>query len=84
MAKPFKHLFEQMGPEARRDVIDRVRETLDARDAVRDALTALVAPDGLVPSEETVGAFLQHLASLGFTLVRRPPQALPDADRDDS
>lgn len=42
---------------------------MTARDAIADALTALVAPDGLVPSDETVAEFEAHLRLLGFAVV---------------
>jgi hypothetical protein len=37
--------------------------------ALTDVLTALIAPDGLVPAEETVESFQRHLVSLGFAVV---------------
>jgi hypothetical protein len=46
-------------------------------DAIRDALTALVAPDGLVPSRETVELFQAHLRSIGFAV--RPIGLAPTA-----
>ena len=40
-------------------------------EAIADALTALVAPDGLVPAPETTKQFVDHLKSMGFEVYDR-------------
>jgi hypothetical protein len=47
-----------------REALARLRQG-----AIAEALTALVAPDGLVPTDETVVEFEAHLRLLGFAVV---------------
>jgi hypothetical protein len=42
---------------------------LDPKLAIADVLTTLIAPDGLVPSPETVDQFVAHLRGLGFAVT---------------